>query len=108
MDIEWRAVVGFEGYYEVSNTGVVRNAKTGLERKPWLHKGKWLRITLHKDGKQKNARVHRMVAGAFLENPKNKSEVNHLDCDQENNCVWNLEWCTGEENREHYKNYVIT
>ena len=55
-------------------------------------------ITTGKTGGRKTASVHRMVAEAFIPNPNNLPEVNHIDCDRTNNCVENLEWCTHTDN----------
>ena len=55
-------------------------------------------ILLKKDGKYYSFRVHRLVAKAFLPNPDNLPEVNHIDENKLNNAVWNLEWC------DHYHN----
>lgn len=46
--------------------------------------------------------VHRLVAQAFIPNPQQKKEVNHKDCNKENNSVGNLEWVTRQENMEYY------
>ena len=58
-------------------------------------------VELSKDGKPKTAKLHRVVAEAFIPNPLNKSCVNHIDYDTSNNKVENLEWCTHKENNKH-------
>lgn len=67
---------------------------------PQLNKG-YLNVKLHKDNKEKTFSIHRLVALAFIENPYNKREVNHIDEDKTNNNVWNLEWVTSKENANH-------
>lgn len=61
----------------------------------------YMQVDLHKDGKKRTMRVHRLVAKAFIPNPENKPEVNHIDEDKTNNHVFNLEWMTGKENVNH-------
>lgn len=73
------------------------------EIKPEETKKGYLRVALFKDGKRKWFKVHRLVAQAFIENPDNKSQVNHKDGNKKNNSVTNLEWVTDEENKEHQK-----
>ena len=109
---------GYEGYYQVSNLGRVRSVdrkveykrhknKTGMQvRKSKIKslcktKNGYLRIILSKKGKHKMLFVHRLVAQAFLPNPNNLREVNHIDCNKENNCVDNLEWVSSKENHKH-------
>lgn len=111
----WRNVVGYEGIYEVSDLGRVRTSKTkttyskkhGVRHwkqrilKPKICKRGDSRVSLWKDGKEKTFLVHRLVAMAFLPNPKNKKTVNHIDGDPINNQLENLEWATYEENNNH-------
>lgn len=96
----WKPVVGYEGYYDVSNFWDVIGLKYYKIRKPW--KNKWyLRIDLWKNWECKNMTIHRLVAQAFIPNPQNKPDVNHKDGNRENNRVDNLEWVTKSENTLH-------
>lgn len=95
---EWRPVVGYEGLYEVSNTGLVRNVVKGRFLKPGFDKNGYLKCVLSKDGKQKTIYIHRLVASAFIENPLDLPQVNHRDEDKTNNVADNLEWCTSKYN----------
>lgn len=102
----WKDIVGYEGLYEVSDSGLVRSVKTGKLRKPFFHKKKWLKVTLFKVGEKRHHRVHRLVAIAFIPNPDNKEEVNHISRVKTDNSVGNLEWMTGAENLKHYRDSV--
>ena len=68
---EWRDIKGFEGLYQVSNLGRVKNAK-GLIKKPTMNNRGYIRLSLWEGGKSKNFSVHRLVAEAFIPNPDNK------------------------------------
>lgn len=101
LKVEWKLIEGFDGIYSVSNYGEVRNNKTGRLMKPRKNEKGYLHIGLTTNGKQKNMRVHRLVAQAFIPNSENKLQVNHIDFNRENNCVSNLEWVTNQENTQY-------
>lgn len=93
---EWRTIHGFDGRYEVSSHGRVRNRKGHIlaqgEKKAKYTSYK--RVCLSLKGETKIFFVHRLVAQAFLDNPGHLPMVNHKDENGENNFVENLEWCT--------------
>lgn len=95
----WKDVVGYEGYYQVSTLGNVKNAK-GLILKPSKQHG-YPSISLTKLGILKRVKIHRLVAVAFIPNSENKPCVNHIDSVRHNNNVKNLEWVTYQENTQH-------
>lgn len=100
----WKDIKGFEGLYQVSNKGKVRSFHKGRMRLLSDCKGVhgYKVVVLHYgDGNKINKRVHRLVAEAFIPNPKNLPYINHKDENPSNNCVENLEWCTAKYNT-HY------
>jgi hypothetical protein len=99
---EWREIAGFEGRYEVSDEGRVRNMRTGKVFAVNLSsKGYPVVALCRKPEKPKSCRVHRLVALAFIQNPDALPEVNHKDSDKANNHVSNLEWVTSQQNMQH-------
>ena len=114
LEEEWRDVGCYEGIYMVSNLGRIKslvgyNGHQYIKREkilnPYKQEGSknYYRavVKLNKNGKGKDFKVHRLVAEAFIPNPENKEEVNHLDGNPLNNIVSNLEWCTHQENITH-------
>ena len=95
------AVVNVCPIYEVSSCGKVRNSKTGKLLSSYRNKQGYLYIKLQINKKQTHKAVHRLVAAAFVDNPENKPQVNHLDLNKSNNHYSNLEWATGRENSMH-------
>lgn len=103
----WKDIPGYEGLYQISNYGNVRsmnyNKKVGniKELKPNTTRDGYLEVHISKDSKRRYFLIHRLVAQAFIDNPDNKPQVNHIDGDKSNNNVSNLEWVTNGENQRH-------
>ena len=109
----WKDIQGYEGLYQVSNLGRVkslgRNVKRPLTKIGYVWqperilKGRkdtkgYLRVVLYKDQISKGFKVHRLVAVAFIPNPENKPEVDHINRDVSDNNVKNLRWASHKEN----------
>lgn len=112
MSEEWRDVEGYEGIYQVSNLGRVRSLdrkihnyiKPGKILTPRNNGHSYFEVSLHRVGhKDKHVYIHRIVAAAFIPNPDNLPEVNHIDFDKSNNAVSNLEWVSSKENKAHFR-----
>ena len=98
MEEIWRDVEGYEGLYQVSNLGRVKSLnyrRTGKEKilKPIKIKKQYMNVKLCKNGKLKQYMIHRLVAKAFIPNPDNKEQVNHINEIKTDNRAENLEWC---------------
>ena len=103
-------VVGYEGLYQVSDTGQVRSLdRVDGRGRHWkgrvlaqsINTSGYLCVNLSIDGKQTLKYIHRLVAEAFIPNPDNRPQVNHMDGNKQNNHVSNLEWATAKENMRH-------
>ena len=97
----WKPIGFFQGKYEVSQTGKIRNVKTGCIRKLTLSRQGYINISIYHKGRYYSKRVHRLVANAFLGAIPEGMFVNHKDCNKTNNHVSNLEYVTHSENILH-------
>lgn len=107
MNEEWKGVIYqgkyFGDYYEVSNLGNFRSAKTKKLLKLHLVNSYYLGYcgSLGARNKRKMFKVHRAVAETFIPNLDSKPQINHIDGNKLNNTVGNLEWVTSQENVKH-------
>ena len=111
---KWKDIPSFKGYYEASNLGRIRRKATETVYKDGRvarfsqtilksglnHKG-YERVYLSMKSKKYTKYVHRLVAETFLENPKNKKTVNHINLNKTDNRACNLEYMTNKENMRH-------
>lgn len=110
--MKWRDIEGYEGIYQISDSGLVRSLDridaAGSKRKGRKHKqgedkDGYKLLTLCKFGRLKTWKVHRLVAAAFCIQKPGADQVNHVDGDKSNNSAKNLEWATIKENMAHAK-----
>lgn len=107
----WKDVKGFEGEYEISNLGKIRSKDRivhiighVLKDRSQFRKGRMLKKRIHRFGyecivlKKKQYYIHRLVAIAFITNPKKLPQVDHIDGNRSNSYASNLRWCTSKEN----------
>lgn len=111
---EWKEIKGYEGLYQVSNTGRIKSLERTIIRKngrpiqilekciaQQIMPSGYVRVNLSKDGIGHKYYVHRLVADAFIENPEQFPEVNHKNENKVDNRVENLEWCTPSYNQNY-------
>lgn len=99
MEEEWRNIEGYNNLYQISSMGRVRSFaknKCTILKNRVSDRGYYY-LTLN----AKSHKIHRLVALAFIENPENKPQVNHINSNKLDNNVTNLEWVTQCENAAH-------
>lgn len=94
----WKDVVGYEGLYQISSLGRLKNRHGRILNGNINDYGYLRAILCDGKGHRKYIQIHRLVAQAFIPNPDNKPQVNHIDENKINNVVENLEWVTVKEN----------
>ena len=107
----WKDIKGFEGIYQISSLGRVRSLDRWVNSKnesnklvkgriltPVYDKDGYTMVTLSSHGEHLKCKVHRLVCSAFIPNPENKPQVDHINAIKNDNRVENLRWCTSKEN----------
>lgn len=105
----WKDIPNYEGLYQVSNLGRVKSFRKSTKHywqdeyilKPSHANNGYCQVTLYDNTVRHKFLVHRLVAEAFIPNPKNLPQVNHKDENPYNNEARNLEWCTAEYNNAY-------
>lgn len=99
----WKPIASCSGMYEISNLGRVKSHKRKNEKilKPRANLDGYLQVNLTGFGKSKYVLVHRLVAQAFIPNPKKLPQVNHKNEIKDDNRLSNLEWCTAKYNNNY-------
>lgn len=123
MEEIWKDIEGYEGLYQVSNLGRVKGLERTIIRKngkpltikeqilkPFLDSRGYYFVSLAKNKQPKYYRIHRLIAEAFIPNPNNKPEIDHINTNKTDNTVWlnedgsvnyektNLRWVSHKEN----------
>lgn len=107
----WKDIAGFDGWYQVSSIGRVKrlkkvhcnHGKRNIVKRELIlkqsldHKG-YFTVTISNGIEHKTQKVHRLVAKAFIPNPDNKPQVDHINRIRTDNRVENLRWATAKEN----------
>ena len=101
----WEDIEGYNGKFQISNLGRVKNTETGKILSEKIDKDGYREVSLRKYGKSTLKKVHRLVATAFILNPDNKPQVDHIDGDKGNNNLNNLRWVTRKENMNNPNTY---
>ena len=101
--MKWKPVIGYEGFYEVSENGDVINSLKGFILKQSNSHG-YRTVKLTKEKIRKTMSVHRLVASSYLLRHNNENEINHINGLKHDNRSENLEWCDRKHNVSHANN----
>jgi hypothetical protein len=106
---EFRKLKSLKFLYEINEFGEIRNVKSKKKVVGYIEKNGYIRVKFENKclGGIVRTTVHRLVAEAFIPNPLNLPEVNHIDSNRQNNHVSNLEWVTHSDNMKHSYNKGI-
>ena len=109
----WKDILGYEGFYQISNLGEVKSMPKYCGNRPTKEKlcsqdcrRGYKSVGLCKNSVLRHKQVHRLVAEAFIPNPEKKPEVNHKNGIKTDNRVENLEWVSHQENLNHARNIL--
>lgn len=110
----WKDIEGYEGIYQVSNLGRVRSVdryvqhnygglkfQSGKILKPSIQNTGYYYVLLYKNGKALRKTLHRIIAKAFIPNPENKPQIDHINGIRTDNRIENLRWVTPSENNSN-------
>lgn len=110
----WHDIQGYEGVYQISCYGRIKSLPRTKRGGSFVYPAKIIKlylgkapkndyyiVVLQKNGTKSTRRVCRLVAGAFIGNPSNLPQVNHIDENTHNDTIWNLEWCTASYNNSY-------
>lgn len=105
--VKFKDIQEYVGIYMIASDGRVFNKKSGKFLKPSLNSHGYLFVNLRKDGKCRSHRIHRLIAEAFIGNPENKTDIDHINTVKTDNRIENLRHVTKSENmmnRKIFKN----
>ena len=104
---EFEFIKGYENLYKINKNGDIYSC---IYKKKMVHlttSDNYKYVLLHKEGIRTKARIHRLLALQFIDNPDNKPEVDHIDRNKNNNLLDNLRWVSRIENRHNRPDIII-